>query len=118
MFPVHLAHGQAWELSGVGVGNVFCIRGVCCLLPLGPSLSTLAAEAPLVPGDKLSNAYSHSGQERKAQRGCATSPGSRSSQPHQPAKISGTIMGSTGPSVRHSLDASVLEFQTLVVPVN
>lgn len=65
MFPGHLAHGQAWELSGVGVGNVLCVRGVCCLLLLGPALSTLAAEAPLVPGDKLSNAYSHSGQETK-----------------------------------------------------
>lgn len=35
-----------------------------------------------------------------------------------PAKTSGTVMGSTGQSVRHSMDASVLEFQTLVVPVN
>lgn len=116
MFPSHLVWGQAWELSGVGKGEVFYIRGVCILL------STLAAGASLVPGDELSHAYSHSGQEtRGTERVCNLPRATQQSTEgtgHQPAKTSGTILGSTGQSVRHSMDASVLEFQTLVVPAN
>lgn len=48
VFPGHLARGQAWELSGMGMGDVFYIQGVHRLLPSGTPLS------------------SHSGQETKA----------------------------------------------------
>lgn len=122
VFPGHLARGQAWELSGMGMGDVFYIRGVHHLLPSGTPLSTQRKplwyqkmSCPRLLSQRTRNESNREGVQPPQGH---TAINRRNRSPHQPAKISGAIMGSTGQSVMHSMDTSVLEFQTLVIPVN
>lgn len=109
--------GAAWELRGGGSVEVFYILSVFA------SYSALPAAGASGTGDELSHAFSTLTADKKQHverlenfpRATQLSSEGTGHQLRLPA-LSWGARGSLWEG--HSMDASVLEFQTLVVPVN